>query len=64
LHSKPPLFADLQEEPRIGLGQVKIEKDVYFVISPDSPIGALLMNKKIQDTFQFNQKTYEIQEIV
>lgn len=44
----------------VGLGQVRFEDKVYFVISPDSPIGKLLMDKKTGDSFLFNQKTYEI----
>lgn len=47
----------------IGLGQVKLEQDTFFVISPDAPIGKEFLNKKIQEKVFFNQKEYQILEI-
>lgn len=47
----------------IGLGQVFLDDEKYFVISMDSPIGNLLMNKTINSSFLFNQKEYVILEI-
>lgn len=48
----------------IGLGQVFLEEDKYFVVSINSPIGALLLGKKINDTIIFNQKEYQILDIL
>jgi hypothetical protein len=49
----------------VGLGNVKIEdKSYYVVISPDSPIGAILMNKKVGDAFLFNQRDYQILKVI
>lgn len=48
----------------IGLGQVFLENDKYFVVSINSPIGALLLGKKINDTIIFNQKEYQISDIL
>lgn len=44
----------------IGIGQVRIEGQAYFVVSPTSPIGACLLKKKVHDTFTFLQKKYEV----
>lgn len=48
----------------IGLGQIFLEDDKYFVVSINSPIGALLLGKKINDTIIFNQKEYQILDIL
>ncbi|TAG03946.1 MAG: 3-oxoacyl-ACP synthase [Cytophagia bacterium] len=48
----------------IGLGQVFLENDKYFVVSINSPIGALLLGKKINDTIIFHQKEYQILDIL
>ncbi len=47
----------------IGIGQVRIDLDTYFVISPTAPIGELLMRKKVGDAFFFNKKNYLVLEI-
>ncbi|MCU0437533.1 MAG: 3-oxoacyl-ACP synthase [Raineya sp.] len=47
----------------IGLGQIKLENDTFFIISPDSPIGKELINKQTGNTFAFNQKNYIIEKI-
>lgn len=44
----------------IGIGQVRIEGQAYFVVSPTSPIGTCLLKKKVHDTFTFLQKKYEV----
>jgi transcription elongation GreA/GreB family factor len=44
----------------IGIGKVEIElekvKQVYFIISPNSPIGEKLHHKKVPEEFVFNGK--------
>ncbi len=48
----------------VGLGQMLLENEKYFVISPESPIGNLLMGKKIGEKFTFNQKEFVVLEII
>lgn len=48
----------------ISAGQFKIEDQVYFAISAASPIGLKLIGLKSKDQFSFNNKTYQIQEIL
>lgn len=47
----------------IALGEIKIDKENIFVISPASPIGKLMIGKQKGDTFQMNQKQVEILQI-
>jgi len=47
----------------IGLGKIKIEEESVFVISIQSPIGKLLLNKKEKETFSFNNTSYSIEKI-
>lgn len=47
----------------VGLGKVELQKDIAFVISPLSPIGKLLLNKKEKETFSFNNSNYKILSI-
>ena len=47
----------------IGLGLVTIESKDYYCISPGSPIGKLLMDKKVGDRFEFNGSKIKIMEI-
>lgn len=48
----------------IGLGQVKIEEDSFYVISSQSPIGKMLLGKKEGEQFRFNQTEYHINNIL
>jgi hypothetical protein len=48
----------------IGVGQLKLEDQTYFVVSASSPIGALLLKKKVGEQFTFNQKNYQVLEIL
>lgn len=48
----------------ISVGQITIEKTVYFAVSVSSPIGRELLGKKIGDSFIFNKTNFNIQEIV
>lgn len=48
----------------ISAGQLQTEEGkTVFAISAASPIGKLMLGKKSKDSFAFNGKTYEIQEV-
>ncbi len=47
----------------ISAGQITISNNSYYAISPSSPIGKVLLGKKVGDEFVFNGKTITIQEI-
>ena len=44
----------------LGMGKLKVEDETVFTVSPDAPLGKLLLMKKAGDAFQFNSITYEI----
>ena len=48
----------------ISIGQIIINEENYFVISPSSPIGKLLLGKQKGDDFMFNGEGFKIDEIV
>jgi transcription elongation GreA/GreB family factor len=45
----------------IGLGAVKIEGKEYFLITPSSPIGKLLMNKRVGEEIVWREQKLRIQ---
>lgn len=47
----------------ISIGAVAVENDMYFVISSSSPIGKLLIGKKVNDIIQFNGQQIKITEV-
>jgi len=47
----------------ISAGQLNIDGQIIFAISALSPIGQLLLGKKVNDVISFNQKQYSILEI-
>jgi transcription elongation GreA/GreB family factor len=47
----------------ISVGAVSIENEMYFVISSSSPIGKLLIGKKVNDIVQFNGQQIKITEV-
>lgn len=47
----------------IGLGKVQMDKTICLVISPTSPLGILLLTKKVSDTVQCNGIDYQIDQI-
>lgn len=47
----------------VSLGKLEIEQGQFFAISPQSPIGKLLLTKKEKDSFSLNGKTYVIENI-
>ena len=48
----------------IGLGEVKVEGDSYFCISPGSPIGEILVGKKEGEKVLFRDKEIKIEKII
>jgi LPS O-antigen subunit length determinant protein (WzzB/FepE family) len=48
----------------IGAGVLKVKNDVFFAVSPVSPIGSLLKGKKVGNKFKLNDRTYQINEVV
>jgi len=47
----------------VGIGKVEVDDMSYFVISMDSPIGALLKGKKAGDAVKFRNNKLSIIEI-
>lgn len=47
----------------ISAGQIKVDNELYFAISSSSPIGKLLLGKKIGESLTFNQNTIIIDTI-
>ena len=47
----------------ISIDAVAVENDMYFVISSSSPIGKLLIGKKVNDIIQFNGQQIKITEV-
>jgi hypothetical protein len=48
----------------IGLGKIELERESYFIISIDSPIGSLLKGKSIGDIIVFRDNNIKITNIV
>lgn len=47
----------------ISLGKLHLAEAEYMAISPQSPIGALLMGKRPGDRLEFNKKKIEVLEL-
>lgn len=47
----------------LGLGKLKVEDETVFAVSPDAPLGKLMLMKKTGETFTFNQTEYTISSI-
>ena len=47
----------------IGLGELIVNDDKFYVISLNSPIGKMLYGKKSGDQLTFNNRTFSIDEI-
>jgi len=47
-----------------SIGKIELDSEVYYAISLNSPIGQLLKNKSVNETFEFNQRKYTIREII
>ena len=48
----------------IGIGKFKVGEETYFVISPESPVGHLLIGQSVGDKTSFNNRQIEIQNII
>lgn len=48
----------------VSAGEFTLEEETYFSISPISPIGMQLMNKKAMSSFTFNKKVYTIIKVM
>lgn len=47
----------------ISAGQMHVGDTTAFAISAASPVGQLMLGKKIKDVFTFNEKKYKIEAI-
>ncbi len=47
----------------LGLGKVKVDKEVFYVISKDVPIYKTMENLKKGDSFHFNNIEYTIKDV-
>ena len=47
----------------LGLGKLKADNETFYAVSPEAPLGKLLLMKKAGDAFQFNNTVYEILSI-
>jgi transcription elongation GreA/GreB family factor len=48
----------------IGIGKVEIEGNAFLIISPSSPIGALLMKTREGSEITFNGKSILVEEVI
>jgi hypothetical protein len=48
----------------IPIGKVEIDGEIYFIISPVSPIGKLLMGTKVVTELSFNGKRITIERVI
>lgn len=48
----------------ISVGSLQINDTTYLGVAPNSPIGILLLGKKVGDHFIFNQREYFILDII
>ena len=48
----------------VSMGLITLEAKDYFVISPSSPIGKLLLGKIKGETFMFNNKKNQVLKII
>lgn len=44
----------------VSVGIIDVDREKIAVISPESPIGALLMGKRVHDSFSFNGRAFKI----
>ena len=47
----------------VSVGAITLDNETVYVISKESPIGMLLMNKTEKDTFEFNGETMTIKNV-
>lgn len=44
----------------LGLGKLKTQQETIYAVSPEAPLGKLLVMKKAGEEFHFNQTDYKI----
>lgn len=47
----------------VGLGKIQFNNQNFFLISPASPIAKEMMNRKQDESFQFNAVTWHIEKV-
>jgi transcription elongation GreA/GreB family factor len=47
----------------ISAGQLKVDGNTYYAVSPASPIGSKMIDMKTGDTFSLNGKEYMIESV-
>lgn len=48
----------------VSIPALEVDKTTYYCISAQSPIGKLLLGKKVGETISFNHKTSSITEVI
>lgn len=48
----------------IGIGEVKVDDNIFFAISPASPLGQIFLNKRQGDKVSFRGKTIEVRAVL
>ncbi len=48
----------------VALGKVEVNNKEYYLVSPTSPLAKQFIGKQKGNTIQFNNKDYQIEEIV
>lgn len=48
----------------VSIGNVEVNERKIMVISPQSPIGEMLMNRKAGDKFNFREKEIEVLNVI
>jgi len=48
----------------ISIGRVDVDGDTYMIVSPSSPIGALLIAKEVNDIINFNGKMQRVLQVI
>ena len=48
----------------ISAGEIKINNETFYAISPNTPIGQLLIGKKVGDEVTFRENVFKIIELV
>jgi transcription elongation GreA/GreB family factor len=48
----------------ISIGKVTLHNETYLILSPASPLGLRLMGLKVNDSFTFQDRRYELKEIL
>lgn len=47
----------------ISAGQLKVDGQTYFAVSPATPIGSKLIGLKVGEGFTFNGKSYTVDKV-